>query len=184
MNFLFIPDDEVYPRGSHTSWDEEGNTIRPERFQKRADLVYDDGPGRGWWSGIVKTSCQHDQTVFRRIDWHALDTEEDWVSLLQTLKAGPGKSVTHLYHLSVREQIQFVQKQVDEEKRYRREHRGYKMFNFLLKRHRDEEKDGGIDGLCGARKGCERICTDVGMEGLRTNTSSTRQHGEDAVMKE
>lgn len=96
----------------------------------------------------------------------------------------PGKSVAYLYHLSVREQIQFVQKQVDEEKRYRREHRGYKMFNFLLKRHRDEEKDGGIDGLCGARKGCERICTDVGMEGLRTNTSSTRQHGEDAVMKE
>ena len=138
-NSLFVPDDEVYPPGLHASWDEKGNTMRPERFPKRADLIYDNGPGRSWWSGIFNTSSQHDRTAFRSFDWRAVDTEEDWKSLLQPLKSGQCKRFAYLYHLSVMERIQFVQKQVDAEKKYMTEYQGYKVFNFLLKRHRDEE---------------------------------------------
>jgi hypothetical protein len=38
-SFLFVSDDEVYSSGLHAAWDEDGNTIHPERFPKRADLV-------------------------------------------------------------------------------------------------------------------------------------------------
>lgn len=160
---LFVPDDHVYPPGLHAAWHEEGNTIRPERFPNRADVVYDDGPGRGWWSGIVDTSSQPDQAISRSIDWRSRDTEEDWEALLRTLRGGQGTNVAYLYHQSVRERIQFVQKQVDDEVEYMREHQGWKMFNFLLKRHRDEEKDGGIDSLCGARKDRRKEGEDVEM---------------------
>jgi hypothetical protein len=123
-NSLFVPDHEVYPPGLHASWDEKGNTTRPERFPKRADLVYDNVPGRSWWSSIFNTSSQHDRMAFRSFDWCALDTGEHGKSLLQPLKPGKGTKVAYLYHLNIMERIQFVQNQADSEKKYMAEYQG------------------------------------------------------------
>lgn len=160
-NVLFVPDDKVYPPDLHASWGEEGKALHSERFQKRADLVYDNDSGRGWWAGVIDALDEHDPLVFLSIDWRALNTEGDWKLLMQTLKFGKATKVAYLYHLSARERINFVQEQVDKEKNYMAEHQGYKLLNFLLKRHRDEEKDGGLDSLCGSRK----HLTDTTMEG-------------------
>lgn len=102
-------------------------------YSRRADLVYDNEPGRGWYAHVIPKEDIKGM-LDKLHDWRAIDTEEDWASLMHYLRSHRQATVAMRHH-STKERIDFVAKKRVEEAIVE-EPWGPPPFNTNLRRHR------------------------------------------------
>ena len=135
-----VDDDTIWPpEGVLPFRDEDDNVVDPEQdHPRRADLVYDNGPGRGWWSSVIpKASATGLLGV--HTEWRALDGAEDWDGLMAWLD-GYREATAAFRHLSTKERAEFVEGQRQREEAVLG-FPGYRTFNVHLERHRRKVQD-------------------------------------------
>ena len=130
-----VDDDTIWPpEGVLPFRDEDDNVVDPEQdHPRRADLVYEDGPGRGWWSSVIPKEAATG-LLGMHTEWRALDGAEDWDSLMAWLD-GHRQATAAFRHLSTKERAKFVAGQREREETVLG-FPGYRVFNVYLDRHR------------------------------------------------
>jgi hypothetical protein len=136
---LFVDDDTIWPpEGLLPLRNEDDSIVNPEQYIKRAGLVYDNGPGRGWWS-FVHPKQDAEGLFDKCTDWKAINDTEDWDSLMKWLNEHR-EATAAFRHQSTKERIEFVaQKRAEEETVLG--FPGYRPFNIYLDRHRNMVAD-------------------------------------------
>jgi hypothetical protein len=136
---LFADDDTIWPpEGVLPLRNEDDSLVSPEQYTRRADLVYDNGPGRGWWC-LVHPKQGPEGLLNVRTGWKAIDDVEDWDSLMKWLNEHREATVA-FRHQSTKERMEFVARKREEEETVLG-FPGYRPFNFYLDRHWDMVED-------------------------------------------
>ena len=136
---LFVDDDTIWPpEGILPLRNEDDSIVAPNQYTKRADIVYEGGSGRGWWS-LVHPKKDANGLTNLYTDWKAVDNAEDWDCLMRWLNEHREATVA-FRHQSTKERMEFVTRKRKEEETVLG-FPGYVPFNLYLDRHWDMIED-------------------------------------------
>lgn len=157
---LFVDDDTIWPpEGILPLRNPDDSIVFPEQYTKRADIVYENGPGRGWWALVHPKEDSRGLTKVKT-HWKAIDDAEDWDGMMKWLDKHRQATVA-FRHESTKERMEFVAKKRVEEETVLG-FPGYVPFNVYLDRHWDMVEDK--KQIYGPPRAESRVWEELGME--------------------